>query len=150
MFSHSTSYIEYSIMNRSEDIKREFQSHDQQQSLCKGLHLVFEERLLPWLLFPKRLDLPPYHAEWYGWFVLLLYSVLPVSCAWIYIQCGAVIAQSISSQIFTKTPHSSPVVDPASDWYSASVLVNIYAIYYSIIPCFNGTRIYTVSLPYQA
>ena len=37
-------------------------------------------------------------------------------------------------------------VDPASDWYSASVPVNIYEISYNIGPRYNGTRLY-LSLP---
>ena len=68
----------------------------------------------------------------------------------IMVQCGAVIMQSNFSQIFTKTPHSSPVrarygvtfVDPAFDWYSASVPVNIYVISYNIQPHFNDTQLY--------
>ena len=50
------------------------------------------------------------------------------------------------------TPHSSPIraryvvsfVDPASDWYSASVPVIIYVISYNIGLHYNGTRLYCV------
>ena len=49
-----------------------------------------------------------------------------------------------------KTLHSSPVrasygvhfVDPASDWYSASVHVIIYVTSYNIGPRYGGTRLY--------
>ena len=66
----------------------------------------------------------------------------PVYPSNLNIQCGAVITESIFSQMFKKTPHSSPVrvrygvsfLDPASDWYSASVLVIIYGISYKIGP----------------
>ena len=46
-----------------------------------------------------------------------------------------------------QTPHSSPVratygffVDPASDWYSASISEIIHVISYNTRPCYNGTR----------
>ena len=50
-----------------------------------------------------------------------------------------------------KTTHSSPIrprygvsfVDPASDWYFASLPVIIYVISYNIGPCHNGTRLYS-------
>ena len=40
-------------------------------------------------------------------------------------------------------------VDPAFDWYSASVSVNIYVIFCNIRPRYNGTRLYlpTVGIP---
>ena len=58
------------------------------------------------------------------------------------------------SQIFTKDTHSSPVkarygvsfVDPASDWYSASVPVIIYVLSYNIGPRYNGIHLY-LSMP---
>ena len=50
------------------------------------------------------------------------------------------------------TAHSSPVmaryvvsfVDPASDWYSASLLVIKYLMSYDIGPRYNATRLYLV------
>ena len=61
-----------------------------------------------------------------------------------------------------KTVHSSPVrvkygvlfVDPASDWYSASIPVIINVMSYNIGPCYNGTQLYFshilhTSWPYQ-
>ena len=51
------------------------------------------------------------------------------------------------------TPHSSPVraryrvsfMNLASDWYSASVPIIMYAISYYFSPRYNGTRLYSVS-----
>ena len=53
-----------------------------------------------------------------------------------------------------KTPHSSPIrvrygvsfVDPASDWYHASVHVSIYEIFYNIRLHYNGTRLYLLQV----
>ena len=67
-----------------------------------------------------------------------------------WVQCGTIITQSVFSQAFTKTPRSSPVrasyevsfVDPASDWYSTSVLLIVYVISYIIRPCFNSVQPY--------
>ena len=75
-----------------------------------------------------------------GWQIWV--SVLPV------LACSAVIMTLIFSQIFLKIPHTSPVkarygvsfVDPASDWYSASVLQIIYVISYNTGLCYNGTH----------
>ena len=72
------------------------------------------------------------------------------SIIFMLIQCGTVITRSIFSQNSQKTPHSSTVrsgygvsfVDPASDWYSASVPVIIYVIHYNIGPRYNGTRLW--------
>ena len=56
-------------------------------------------------------------------------------------------AVPILSQIFTKDiPYllrwgEVPFVDPASDWYSASVPVIIYEISYNIEPRYNGTHL---------
>ena len=71
---------------------------------------------------------------------------------WLYIFNGlyAVIARSIFTQIFTKTPHSSPVrarygvsfVRIASDWYSASVIIVPYAKSCYVGPRYNGTPLY--------
>ena len=55
-----------------------------------------------------------------------------------------------SHNYLQKTPHSSPVramfgvpfVDPASDFYSASVLVIVYVISYNIGPCYNSTHLH--------
>ena len=66
------------------------------------------------------------------------------------IQCGAFITRSIFHKYSQKKPYSSPVrarygvsfVDPASDWYSASVAVIIYIIYCYIGPRYNGTRLF--------
>ena len=74
------------------------------------------------------------------------------STTWV-IQCGAVKTRSTFSQIFTKIPHRSPVrasygksfVDSASDWYSASVSVIIYVIYYNIGPHYKGNWLYFVT-----
>ena len=65
------------------------------------------------------------------------------------IQCGAVIARSIVSKLFTKDTHSSPVrarygvyfVYPASDWCSGWVLPIIYVISYYIGPYYKATRL---------
>ena len=67
-----------------------------------------------------------------------------------HIQCGAVISRWIFSQIFTKDTLSSTIrvnyrvsfVDPASDWYSATVAVIILVISYNNGPRYNGTRLY--------
>ena len=48
------------------------------------------------------------------------------------------------------TPHSSSIrvsygvsfVDPASDWYSVSVPVIIYVVFYNIGPNYNDTWLY--------
>ena len=67
------------------------------------------------------------------------------------IQCGMVIMRSIFTQISQKKPHSSAdrarygvvsFVDPAFDWYSASVPVIIYVISYHIGLRYDGTRLY--------
>ena len=65
-----------------------------------------------------------------------------------HIQCSVVITRPIH-KYSQNTPHSSPVrtrygvyfVNPASDWYSASVLVIIYVISYNIGSRYNGTRL---------
>ena len=76
--------------------------------------------------------------------------VLICGCPIFKSQCGVVITRSYFPQIFTKDIHSSPVraryrsvsfVGPASDWYSAWVPANIYAISYYIGPRYNGTRL---------
>ena len=59
-------------------------------------------------------------------------------------------AVSFLTNIHKNTPHSSPVmakygvsfVDPASDWYSASVSVIIYVISYNTGPCYNGNQLH--------
>ena len=74
-----------------------------------------------------------------------MYKVLTVGQVFFHIhkiQCGAVIKRSIFCQIFTNDTHSSPVRDPASDWYSASVPLVIYVISYNIGPPYNDTRLY--------
>ena len=60
------------------------------------------------------------------------------------LQCGAVITRSIFSQIFTpvRARYGVSHVDPASEWYFASVLAIIYVISYNIWPRYNGTRLY--------
>ena len=67
-----------------------------------------------------------------------------------YMQYGAVLTPSISHKYSRKTPNSSPVrarygvsvMNPASDWYSASVYAIIYVISYNIWPRYNGTLLY--------
>ena len=70
----------------------------------------------------------------------------------IVLQCSTVpLWRGLSSHKYSqKTPRSSPVrarygvalVAPASDWYSAALLVIIYVISYNIGPRDNGTRLY--------
>ena len=82
---------------------------------------------------------------------MLYFKVVDVSVMWgsifWWLQCGAVITQSIFFHKYSqKTPHSAPVrgtygvhfVDPASDWYFASVPVIVYVISYNIGPLYNG------------
>ena len=57
-------------------------------------------------------------------------------------QCGAVIKQSIFSNLLKNTPHSSPV--RAFDWYFAWVPLIIYATSHYIGPRYNGTPLYYV------
>ena len=62
-----------------------------------------------------------------------------------------------SQKCSQKTLHSSPVrvrhgvsfLYQASDWYSASVPVIVYIIYYNIGSRYNGTRLYILSLAMQ-
>ena len=96
---------------------------------------------------------------------------LMVSCC-ILQQCGAIMTQSISSQIqcsavitrsiFSKysqrTPHSSPArarygvsfVDPKSGWHSDAFLVIIHVICYNIRPRYNGTPLYSQKTSYSS
>ena len=86
-----------------------------------------------------------------GWFSSSLFTDVGSGAAvWKHIHFGAVILRSIFSQIFAKdTPwlahwvrYGASFVDPASDWYSASVPVNISLISYNIGPHYNGTWLY--------
>ena len=42
--------------------------------------------------------------------------------------------------VIMRVRYGVSIVDPASDWYSASVPVIIYAISYNTGPCYNGTQ----------
>ena len=60
-----------------------------------------------------------------------------------YLQCGAVKTRSIFPQLSTqRASYGVSFVDPASDWYSASVPVTIYAVSYYIGPRNNGPLLY--------
>ena len=67
-----------------------------------------------------------------------------------YIQCGAIIMQSIFSKIITKTPHSSPVrvyfVGSNLHSYSAPVTIVMCTISYCIGLRYDGIWLYRLEL----